>query len=157
MANYHQPWSFHRAENYLKSISDIHRENVSLSFNFSPVLMGQSKVHANSWSHHQSYIQRKQQYIHIKRLQYPRPGPIKMAERAHTHLVPSNRKRQPSEHTLTWHHDRSSPGIPGTPSEFLGCPTGWQPVSPDMSVSNSFPSEKGNSLLSQACTTANRE
>ena len=40
-----------------------------------------------------------------------------MAERAHTHLAPSNRNRQPSEHTLTWHPDRRSPGIPGTSSE----------------------------------------
>ena len=70
-----------------------------------------------------------------------------MAERAHTHLVPSNRNREPSEHTLTWHPDRRSPVIPGTPSEFLGCPTGWQPVSPDLSFSNPLPSGKGSSFL----------
>ena len=80
-----------------------------------------------------------------------------MAKKAHTHLAPSNRNRQPSEHTLTWHTDRRSPGIPRTPSELLGCPKGWQPVSPDMSVSNPFPSEKGSSLLSRAFTTANGE
>ena len=80
-----------------------------------------------------------------------------MAKKADTHLAPSNRNRQPSEHTLTWHTDRRSPGIPRTPSELQGCPKGWQLVSPDMSVSNPFPSEKGSSLLSRAFTTANGE
>lgn len=155
MANYHQRWPFCRSESSLKSISDIHRENVSVSLNFSRVIKGQSKGHVNSRSHHQSHIQGKK-YIHKKDYNNQEQAPIRWP-RAHTHLAPSNRNRQSSEQTLTWNTDRRSPGIPGTPSELLGCPTGWQPVSPNMSVINPFPSEKGSSLLSRAFTTANGE
>ena len=86
MANYHQRWPFCRSESSLKSISDIHRENVSVSLNFSRVIKGQSKGHVNSRSHHQSHIQGKK-YIHKKDYNNQDQAPI----------------RWPRDHTLTWH------------------------------------------------------